>query len=324
MAISEEKIKLIRKRLAQKRPIAEIAEEAGVSKSTVSRWKKKTPEAVYSEESDPGDSSIKLDCSTKLTKMEEQYTKKLKDALALYEDDVEGWTYHMAENDYRMRTSGCWWSFIVYPESAPEMWWEELKAQGFELARSPLHDKDKWDHDSPEMVNVETGEIIPKGARYKFGDRKKGHWHCIAKSDKRMSYMEANNLIRRITHGPYIQKCRSLRNAYEYFLHLNHPNKYQGYDKDEILEANNFHLEPNKYEQGLMQCEILNTIHEHNMTEVWQLTAHYADQPEYIAIIAGKPGIFTSLLHSLWNRQNPEGKVKRVMIVEEDKHYGKD
>ena len=318
MAISEEKQKLIRRRLAQGRPIAEIAEEAGVNEKTVRRWKKKTPETVYNGESDSGDSSIKLDCSAILTKAEEKYAKKLKDALALYEDDVEGWTYHMTKNDYRLKTSGCWWSFIVYPESAPTGWWERLIAQGFELARSPLHDKDKWDHDSPEMVDADTGEIIPKGARYKFGDKKKAHWHCIAKSDKRMSYMEANNLIREITHGPYVQKCRSLRNAYEYFLHLNHPKKYQGYDRDEILTANNFHLEPNKYEQGLMQCEIIRTIHEKNITKVWQLTAHYADQPEYMAIITGKPGIFTSLIHSLWNEAHPEGSIKRVKIVEEE------
>lgn len=316
--VSEEKTKLIRKRLAQGRPIAEIAEEAGVSKSTVNRVKKKTPEAVYKEENDSGDASIKIDNSTLLTKMEEKYTKKLQAALALYEDEVEGWCYHLDKADYRLRTSGCWWSAIAYPESAPEGWMERLKATGLEIAISPLHDKDKWIHDSPEMVDIETGEIIPKGARYKVGDRKKAHWHIIVKSDKRMSYMEANNLIRNITHGPYVQKCRSLKNAYEYFLHLNHPEKYQGYDKDEIVIANNFHLEPNKYEAGVMQCEIINTIHEHGMTEVWQLTEQYKDQPEYIAIIAAKPGIFTSLLHSLWNKRNPEGKVKRVMIVDKE------
>lgn len=317
--ISEEKQKLIRKRIAQGRPLTEIAAEAGVSRDTVMRWKKKTPEAVYKEENDSGDSSIKIDCSTMLTKMEEKYAKKLQGALQLYEDEVEGWCYHLDKADYRLRTSGCWWSAIAYPESAPEGWMERLKATGLEIAISPLHDKDKWIHDSPEMVDIETGEIIEKGARYKFGDRKKAHWHIIIKSDKRMSFQEANNLIRSITHGPYVQKCRSLKNAYEYFLHLNHPDKYQGYDKTEIIEANGFHLEPNKYEAGVMQCEVLNAIHEYNMTEVWQLTAHYRDQPEYIAIIAAKPGIFTSLLHSLWNKQNPEGKIKRVKIVEEEK-----
>lgn len=315
MAISDEKTKLIRRRLVQGRPLAEIAEEAGVSQSTVQRVKKATPDEVYKEAEDSGDGAIKL--TNVLTKTEEKYTKKLQGAMQLYEDDVEGWCYHLDKADYRLRTSGCWWSFIVYPESAPAGWWERLVATGLELARSPLHDKDKWTHDSPEMVDAETGEIIPKGARYKANDRKKAHWHGIAKSDKRMSFQDANSLIQGITHGPYIQKCRSLKNAYEYFEHLNHPDKYQGYDKNEIVLANNFHLEPNKYEAGVMQCEIINTIHDNGMTEVWQLTEHYRDQPEYIAIIAAKPGIFTSLLHSLWNRQNPEGKVKRVKIVED-------
>lgn len=315
MAISEDKKRLIRQRIAQGRPLAEIAEEAVVSRDTVKRIKKAMPDEVYKAAEDSGDGAIKL--TNVLTRMEKKYTEKLKAAVELYEDEEEGWCYHLDKADYRLRTSGCWWVAIVYPESAPEGWWEKLKAQGFELARSPLHDKDKWDHDSPEMVDAETGEIIAKGARYKAGDRKKAHWHVIIKSDKRMSFQEANRIIQGITHGPLIQKCRSLKNAYEYFLHINHPNKYQGYDKDEIVTANNFHLEPNKYEAGVMQCEIINTIHDNGMTEVWQLTEHYRDQPEYIAIIAAKPGIFTSLLHSLWNRQNPEGKVKRVKIVED-------
>lgn len=316
--LSEEKQRLIRKRLVQGIPAKDIAEEAQVSLRTVMNYKSKTPVNVLNEEQFTGDNSIRYDNTTLLTKMEERFAKKLKGALELYEDDEEGWCYHLAKNDFRMRTSGLWWTAVAYPESVPENWINKLRLTGLEIAISPLHDKDKWNHDSPEMVNPETGEIIPKGARYKFGDRKKAHWHIILKSDKRMSFMEANNLIRSITHGPYIQKCRSLRNAYEYFLHLNNPEKYQKYDRDEIQEYNNFHLEPNKYEAGIMQCEILNAIKDKGLTEVWELTDLYRDQPEYIAIIAGKPAIFTSLLNSLWKKAHPEGKVQRVRLVEKE------
>lgn len=316
--ISEDKQNLIRKRLVQGIPIEDIAAEAKVSRSTVKRYKSKTPVQVLKEEQDTGDSSIRYDCTTQLTKLEEKFTRKMQGALELYEDEEEGWCYHLAKSDYRMRTSGLWWTAVAYPESVPERWIEKLRATGMEIAISPLHDKDKWNHDSPEMVNAETGEIIPKGDRYKFGDRKKAHWHIILKSDKRMSFMEANNLIRNITNGPYIQKCRSLRNAYEYFLHLNNPDKYQGYEKDEIQTYNNFHLEPNKYEAGMMQCEILNAIRDKGLTEVWELIDLYRDQPEYITIIAGKPAIFTSLLNSQWKKAHPEGKVQRVRLVEKE------
>lgn len=318
MAISEVKQNLIRKRLKQGRSLAEIAEEAGVSQSTVQRVKKKTPEAVYKGESDSGDSAIKMDNSTLLTKKEEAFAKKLKGALALYEDDVEGWTYHMVKEDYRTKQSGLWWRFVAYPESVPEDWIDRFKARGFEVAISPLHDKDKWNHDSPEMVDAETGEIIEKGARYKKGEAKKAHWHGILKSEKKLSFQEVNNIVRSITNGPYVMKCDSLRKSYEYFTHLNDPDKFQGYDPSEIILINGFHLEPTKWEQGMMQCEIVNTIFDRKMTEMWQLMEHYRDQTEYTALITAKPGVFTALLHSLWNKKNPEGKIKRVKIVEEE------
>lgn len=317
MAISEEKQALIRKRLVQGVPAKDIAQEAQVSVRTVMNYKAKTPMQAYNVEQDTGDNSIKMDYSTSLTKSEEAFTKKLQSVLQLYEDEEEGWCYHLHKNDYRLRTSGCWWTFIAYPESVPERWIQKLEALGMEIAISPLHDKDKWDHDSPEMVNAETGEIIPKGHFYKVGDKKKSHWHGIVKSDKRLSYMEANNMIRRITNGPYIQKCRSLKNEYEYFIHLGKLHKYQ-YDRSEIIELNGFHLEPNKYEAGLLQCEILNTIRDNNMTKMEQLIDHYRDQPEYVIILSAKPGIFTSLINSQWKTANPDGRIQRVRLVEKD------
>lgn len=316
--ISEEKQALIRKRLVQGIPAKDIAVEAQVSLSTIKRVKAKAPMQAYNVDRDTGDNSIKLDYSMSLTKSEEKYTKKLQGMLNLYEDEEEGWCYHLAKTDYRFRTSGNWWTFIAYPESVPEGWIQKLQAQGFEISISPLHDKDPWNHDSPEMINEVTGEIIPKGALYKMGDRKKAHWHGILKSDKRMSYMEANNLIRSITNGPYIQKCRSLKLAYEYFLHKNNPEKYQGYDKDEIIKLNGFHIEPNKYEAGLLQCEILNTIRDYNMTKMEHLIDYYRDQPEYITLLTAKPGIFTSLINAQWKSQNPNGRTQRVIIVKEE------
>ena len=34
------------------------------------------------------------------------------------------------------------WAFVVYPESAPEDWIEQLQKTGLQCAVSPLHDKD--------------------------------------------------------------------------------------------------------------------------------------------------------------------------------------
>lgn len=323
--ISEDKQALIRKRLCQGVAATDIAIEAQVSRKTVERLKKCLPSEILND-NEAGDYSVHFDNSTMLTKSEARYTAKLGKEIALYEDTEEGWCYHLTKDDHRLKTSGCWWAAIVYPESAPERWIEQLRNTGLRLAISPLHDKDVWNHDSPEMVNAETGEIIPAGDRYKAGDRKKPHWHIIVVSDQRVSAQDINNQVRRITYGPYLQKCRSLRNAYDYFLHINAPEKYQGYDKDEIQIYNNFHLEPNKYEVGMMQAEILRTIKEHNMTTIIQLMDFYMDAPEYVAILAAKPGIFTSLIHAQWHKANPNGRIQKIYVMtdEEKRAYRDD
>ena len=314
--ISKDKQDLIRKRLCQGVASTDIAAETQVSESTVKRLKKSLPASILNNNT--GDDSIQFDNSTMLTKKEAQYTAKLGKEIALYEDTEEGWCWHLTKDDRRLKTSGCWWAAIVYPESAPERWIEQLQVAGYRIAISPLHDKDTWNHDSPEMVNAETGEIIPKGAKYKTGDRKKAHWHVIIVTDQRVSAQDINADVRRITNGPYLQKCRSLRNAYEYFLHINTPAKYQGYEKSEIQTYNNFRLEPNKYEIGMMQAEILRAISEQGMTTIIELMDYYIDSPEYVAIIAAKPGIFTSLIHAQWHRANPNGNIQRVYVITDE------
>ena len=315
--LTEEKKKYIRKALINGMSIPEIATEMQVSQSTVKRIKKGLPAQIEKEALETDD--IVVDTSEKLTKQEKRYIQKLQGAQQLYEDPEEGWCYHLKKGDQRLRTSGCWWSAIVYPESAPDHWIEKLRATGARIAISPLHDRDRWDHDSPELLVESTGEIIPKGARYKAGDRKKAHWHVIIVFDKSASYQDANALIRSCTHGPYIQKCRSLRLAYEYFLHINAPEKYQGYDKAEIQTYNDFHLEPNKYEVGMMQCEMMKMIEDNDITEVRDFVKLIQDQPEYMTVFCGKPGAFTSYIGSRWKAKHPD-RIQKVCIVKENEY----
>lgn len=316
--ISTDKKNLIRKRLCQGASVTDIVNEVQVSRMTVHRVKKELPPDVIGKSEGNQDDLSTVNISTLLTKEEAKFARKYGKEVDLFEDEEEGWTYHLTKEDYRMKTSGLWWSFIAYPESVPENWIEKLRHTGLRFAISPLHDKDTWNHDSPEAVDAETGEIIPRGARYKAGDPKKAHWHGIVVSDKSMSAKDANAVIRKCTNGPYVQKCRSLRNAYEYFLHINAPEKYQGYDKDDIQCFNNFQLEPNKYETGILQNEILKMMRDQNLTTMDKVVEAYIDQPEYITVLAGKPGIFSSYANALWRKENPEGRVQRVKVITED------
>lgn len=312
--ITEEKQNLIRKRLLQGHSVKDIALETGVSTKTVSRYKNASPEPLKVSASSE-DIELQLDYTTVLTKREEKVAKKILAEVALYEDDIEGWTYHLTAHDDRIRQQGLWWSFIIYEDSVPDNYIERLRATGMQIALSPWHDKDTWNHDSPEMVNAETGEIISKGARYKMGDRKKIHRHGLVKSDKKISWREMNALLQGILHCPYIQKCRSLRNAYDYFLHINDPEKYQGYFKDEIIRLNGFVIEPTKFEQGILYDEIATKVIECHFTRWKDVLKFYHGQPEYMLLLSSRPAVITEVLKDNWREEHPDGRVQRVELV---------
>ena len=62
------------------------------------------------------------------------------------------------------------WTFLVYPDSAPENWRDLLDEQHIEFIVSPLHDRD----------------INPTG------EPKKPHWHLMLTFEGKKSY-EQNN-----------------------------------------------------------------------------------------------------------------------------------
>ena len=315
--VSEDKANLIRKRHLQGHTIGAIAEETGLNRNTVAKYIKNAP-APPKVSGKSEDISLQVDYTTVLTKREEGLAKKILAEVALFEDDEEGWSYHLTAHDDRIRQQGLWWSFIIYQDSVPDNYLEKLKATGMQIALSPWHDKDSWNHDSPEMVDAETGEIIPRGARYKTGDHKKTHRHGICKTDKKCSWREMNALLQKILHCPYIQKCRSLKGAYEYFLHLNDPKKYQGYFKDEIIRMNGFVIEPTKMEQGVLYDEIISVVIEHGFTKWTEVCKQYHGQPEYMLLLSSRPSIVTEVLKDNWRLEHPDGRIQRVQLVNDE------
>ena len=45
------------------------------------------------------------------------------------------------------------WAFVLYPESAPENWREELQKTGLQCAISPLHDRDMNPDSTPKKAH---------------------------------------------------------------------------------------------------------------------------------------------------------------------------
>lgn len=311
MAISNNQKEDIKRLLLDGATLEETAEATGVSRKTVVRLKKELIETNPELAQQINENKY----NRNIVKSEAKYLDKIAKEKILFEDVEEGWTYHLTAEELRHKASSKWWSFIVYPESANEDWKARLQLLGCELAISPLHDKDLWTHDSPAIYDEETGEILEdKGSRYKCGERKKAHWHCIIKFSKTVNYNEANRVIRAITNGPYLQKCWSLKGQYEYFTHMNNLDKYQ-YEKDEIERYNGFIIEATQTDRIIMIDEIGRVIAEEGFTDLGELRKYYEGQYEYINVIALKGYYFEKLTQINYRKRYPEGRIQQVKIV---------
>ncbi len=316
--ISDETKQLIKYLIAKGVSIARIAEQAEVSIDTVKRIKKE----VGSDETLPQGFNH-LDYNPKDREMQERLEREK----ILFEDREEGWVYSVdvLQEASRKNIFSKWWTGIVYEESAPEWWKEQLQATGNEIAISPLHDKDKWNHDSPEKTIVCSDGVeltIPKGALYKTGDPKKAHWHIIIKTDVRVSFKDMNKMFHRITNGPMIQKCTSLKGTYEYFIHLNNPERYQ-YDRDEIEEYNGFTVEPTDKDRKMMFQEIVQVCEAECIEDYSALMRRYIDSYEFLNVISLKAFALSKLVDSIWRRNHPDYAKKVEIIDKEKKSDGK-
>ena len=109
--------------------------------------------------------------------------------------------------DQRART----WTFVVYPESAPENWRDILSDYHIPWVESPLHDKD---------VNPD-------------GEVKKAHWHIILFFDGKKSFEQVQEITEALN-APIPQKTANAKGLVRYLIHMDNPEKYQ-YKRDEIV-----------------------------------------------------------------------------------------
>lgn len=312
--ITEEDRTIAEQMLLSGAAVNAVVEATGISKRTVCSIKKTLPVVATQTAQDENSRAI----GSQLKVLAKCTTKIEKEQL-LFEDAEEGWVFSVTAQKAQNDSLGRWWRGVVYPESASEDWIDRIRQEGLELAISPLHDKDTWKHDSPAVLDPETGEVmIPAGDRYKAGDRKKPHWHILVKFQLRTGFWEANRLIRSFTNGPYLQKCHSLKGSYEYFIHLNDPDKYQ-YDKDEIQTFNGFSVEPTEVDKKLMYQEILQWILATKPESMSEVAFHFQTSYEYVSVLGTKTYLLARLVDENWRQAHPE-YAKKVEIVEGKKN----
>ena len=121
----------------------------------------------------------------------------------------------MAEKNVKKRN----WAFVLYPESAPKDWREQLQQTGLQCAVSPLHDRD----------------LNPTG------EPKKAHYHIILCYSGPTAY----NVVKSLTNGKLgqtiPQPLEQVRGYYRYLTHEDNPEKVQ-YSKSEIQTINGFNI----------------------------------------------------------------------------------
>lgn len=168
------------------------------------------------------------------------------------------------------------WAFVLYPESAPKDWLEQLRQSGVQCAISPLHDKD----------------VDPNGTP------KKAHHHVILVYGSPTTY----NNVKAFTNGKLgqtiPQPLEQVRGYYRYLTHEDNPEKAQ-YSKSEIQTINGFDIadfcELTKSEVTKITREIVAFIRDNEITEYADLIENLMDAGETLA-----PWFEVAISHTLF------------------------
>ena len=187
----------------------------------------------------------------------------------------------MAEKNVKKRN----WAFVLYPESAPKDWREQLAMSGIQCAVSPLHDRDENPDKTP----------------------KKPHYHVILVYGNPTTYSN----VRAFTNGrlgqTIPQPLEQVRGYYRYLTHEDNPEKYQ-YNKADIQTINGFAIqdfvELTRSEVGKITREIVQLIRDNNITEYSVLMNILMDagdgMTEHYEVARTNTLFFKSYLTSRW------------------------
>ncbi|WP_304397336.1 replication protein [uncultured Alistipes sp.] len=183
----------------------------------------------------------------------------------------------MADKNVKKRN----WAFVLYPESAPADWREQLQKTGLPCAISPLHNRD---------VNA-------------TGEPKKPHYHVMVFYQGPTSY----NVVKRLTDGlnqPIPQVVEQVRGYYRYLTHMDNPEKAQ-YPASEIRTLNGFDIgdfvEMTKSEVTKVCRALMDYIRENDLMEyadLMDMTMCEGVPPEWFDVASSRTLFFTGYLRS--------------------------
>ncbi len=191
------------------------------------------------------------------------------------------------------------WQYIVYPDSAPENWRENLEQLGVKFAVSPLHDKDK--------------NLTSEGIQLK-----KAHWHVIVVWKNPTTWQNAIRIAEGLENSVVPFPCLDIRNRYDYFTHKNDLDELKHkYDEKDIEHHNGFCLSEltslTGGEVGNLMLELTNICRENCITEYSDLIFYCIDNQMFDALdVAQHHTIyFTALCKGIWRTSD---KLQRYAV----------
>lgn len=191
----------------------------------------------------------------------------------------------MADKNVKKRN----WAFVLYPESAPADWREQIQKAGIMAAISPLHDKDT----NPT------------------GEPKKAHYHVILVYGSPTTFKNVESFTKRLNQ-PIPQPLEQVRGYYRYLTHMDNPEKAQ-YSPADIVALNGFDIadfvEMTKSEVTKYKREIVAFIQDNYMTEYADLLDALmagAGPAEWFDVASNNTLFFSAYLKSRRFRQDKE------------------
>ena len=190
------------------------------------------------------------------------------------------------------------WTFVLYPESAPEDWRDILQRTGLAIAVSPLHDKD----------------IDPTG------EVKKAHYHIILCYNNTVTGRMVKELVDSL-HQPMPLPIDSVRGLYRYFTHKDNPEKYQ-YDEREITTINGFDIldfaDLSSADKTKIKLELIKFIVEKNICEYsdFIIEVMKLEKDDYFLIASTQTIFFNAFIKS--KKYKSEKIYIREQVVDKD------
>lgn len=149
------------------------------------------------------------------------------------------------------------WTFLVYPDSAPNDWRDILDDLHLEWVESPIHDKD---------INGD-------------GSPKKPHIHIGVFFDGKKSYEQVESITKRLN-APIPKRVHNIKSLIRYFAHMDNPDKVQ-YRVAEIVAHGGFDvrnaLTPSSAERYEIIRDMMNFCAENDIFEFSDLAQYAMD-----------------------------------------------